>query len=98
MTADEDIIRLEKIDIIQLALLNRLDIMFSNIAFALSYDSKFISFGQLKEAEILYDNHLKNIIFKKTENIISLIQNKKNHYILDLENNTNKIMITQKKS
>lgn len=43
VTADRNIIRLEKVGIIKLALLNRLDMMFLNMAFAQRCDCKLIS-------------------------------------------------------
>ena len=38
------------------------------------------------------------MILEKAENIIGLAQKKKNLFVLDLETNADKIMITQKKS
>lgn len=57
--------------------MNRLDIIFSNITFALKCNSNLISFGQLREARISYHNHSESMILKKTKNIISLTQRKK---------------------
>lgn len=73
MTTDGNIIKSKKVDKIQLTLLNRSNIMLSNVAFTPKYNSNFISFGQLKKVEILYHNHFKRIILKKTRNIIGLI-------------------------
>lgn len=66
---------------------------FSHIIFFLRLNFNFISFSQLKKAVISYQNHFKNIILKKTRNIIGLIYVKKIFFVLDLENNANKIMI-----
>lgn len=98
MIADRDIIRSEKVDIIQLALLNKLDIMLSNVTFASRCNFNLISFGQLREARLSYHNHLRSIILKKARNIICLVQRKKNLFVLDLENNTDRIMIIQRRS
>lgn len=73
MTANKDIIRSEKIDIIQLGLLNKWDITLSNIAFFSKCDFNLISFGQLREVGNLYYNYPKSMILKKTENIIGLV-------------------------
>lgn len=45
VTTNRNIIRSEKVSIIQLALLNKSDITLSNIAFAPKYNSNLISFG-----------------------------------------------------
>lgn len=44
-----------------------------NIAYALKYHFDLILFSQLGEAGISYYNHPKNMILKKTENIIDLV-------------------------
>lgn len=76
--------------------MNKLDIIFSNITFALKCNSNLISFGQLKEARISYHNYSESMILKKTKNIINLIQRKKD-FFLNLKNNANKIIIIQKR-
>lgn len=73
MIFNENIIRLEKVDIIYLVLPNKLDMTFSNIVFAPKYNSNLISFSQLKKAEILYYIYLKSITLKKIRNIIGFI-------------------------
>lgn len=73
--ANRDTIRLEKIGMIKLILLNKLDTILSNIAFALRFDLNLISFRQLKEVEILNHAYSKVIIIKKIE--LSLVQYKK---------------------
>lgn len=95
--ANKNIIRSEKVDIIQLALLNGLDIILADIVFALRCNSYFIFLDQLREARILYHNHFESMILKKTGNIIGLIQRKKNFFVLDLENNADRIMIIQER-
>lgn len=72
MTVDEDTLRLEKIDIIKLTLLNGLDMTLSNIAFAQRYDSNLIFFRQLREANILYYNQLESMILKRAGIIMDL--------------------------
>lgn len=62
-----DIIRLKKVDTIQLALINRLDITLSNVVFTLRCNSNLISLNQLREARILYHNYPENIILIKTK-------------------------------
>lgn len=70
--------------------------IFSNIVLVtLKYNLNLISFSQLRKIRILYYNYLKNIILKKAGNIIGFVQKKKNFFVLDLENNANKIMIAQ---
>lgn len=70
VTINKNIIRWEKVGIIQLVLLNGSDITLLNIVFVLRCNSKLISLGQLKEARILYHNYPKKMILKKAENII----------------------------
>lgn len=62
MTTNKDIIKLKEIGMIQLALLNKLDITLSNLAFAPKSNFNLISFNQLREAGISYHNNLESII------------------------------------
>lgn len=48
--------------------------MMTNITYILVNNSNFISFAQLKKAEILYYNNFKEIILLKTGNIIGSVQ------------------------
>lgn len=72
MTADENTLRLEEVDMIKLTLLNGLDMTLSNIAFAQRCDSNLIFLRQLRGANILYHNQLESMILKKAEIIIGL--------------------------
>lgn len=68
----------------------------SNVAFASRYNSNLISLGQLRmKAGISEHNHSESMIFKKTRNIISSIKQKKNLFVLDLQENVDMIMIAQ---
>lgn len=97
MIVDREIIRLEEVSIIKLTLLNATDIVLSNVVYTSRYDSNLISFSQLREVGIPYYNYPKSMILKKAKNIIGLAQQKKNLYILDIKDNINKIMITQRR-
>lgn len=70
VTINENIIRWEKVGIIQLVLLNGLDIILLNVAFVLRCNSKLISLDQLREARISYYDYPKKMMLKKAENII----------------------------
>lgn len=97
VTADRDSIRSKKMAIIKLTLLNQLDMILSNIAFAPRCNFNLISLSQLREIRILYYDYPKSIILKKAEIIIGSIQRKKNLFILNLQINVNKIIISQKR-
>ena len=90
----EKVIRLENVGTIKLNLLNESNMIFLNI-FYLRYNSNLFFFEQLTEAGISYHKHSKNIILKKTRNIISLVQRRKNLSVLDFKKIFNKIMISQ---
>lgn len=73
MTVNREIIRLEKlVGIKKLTLLNRINMILSNIAYTLRCNSNLIYLSQLKNVKILYYNYLKRIILKTTRNIISI--------------------------
>lgn len=72
MTADENILTLEEVDMIKLTLLNGLDMTLSNIAFVQRCDSNLIFLRQLRRANILYHNQLESMILKKAEIIMGL--------------------------
>ena len=97
MKTNRDIIRLEEVDTIQLVLLNGLNIMLSNVVFALRCNSNLISLGQLRKAGISYYNYLESMILKKVGNIIGSVQKKKNLFVLNLENNAIRIIIAQRR-
>lgn len=63
MIASGNIIKLEKVGTIQLLFENGTEIMLSNVAFALRYNSNLISLNQLREAGILYHDHPNSMIF-----------------------------------
>lgn len=57
--------------------------MLSNITLTLKYNSKLICLGQLWETDILYHDHLKQIILKQGEKIIESAIRKKNLFVLN---------------
>lgn len=97
MTADGDIIRSKEVGTIKLTLLNGSDMTLSNVAFAPRCDSNLISLGQLREAGISYHDHPESMILKKAGIIIGSAQKKKNLFALDLLNDVNRIMISQRR-
>lgn len=64
VTAGRDIIRSEQVETVILTLENGLQLIFSNIAYTLEYNSNLISLGQLQETGILYHDYSKCIVLK----------------------------------
>ena len=82
--AEKTIIRSTQIGIITLSLENNSQLTLFNVILSSEYDSNFIFLGQLSKTDILYHDHLKQMVLKQKEKIIGSTIKRINLFVFDI--------------
>lgn len=93
--ARKNIIRSNQVGTVIFPLINSMQLTFSNVTFALKYDSNLISLGQLQEIGISYHNYSEQMLLRQAGKTIGSAIKKKKLFIFNTQTPSRKMTLVK---